>query len=156
MNIGYNEIAAGGDFLQTGQKIQTLRIQANLTQEQLAERLFVSRELVSKWELGQRRPNIKILKELSKLFNVEINDLIDADMFSTELASCVPPELQADPSKVKIILPTFLDTLSERDRIVFVRRYFFLEDIADISDAFDLKENFVRTVLARLRKKLNS
>ncbi len=140
--------------MQTGQKIQTLRIQANLTQEQLAERLFVSRELVSKWELGQRRPNIKILKELSKLFDVEINDLIDADMFSTELTSCVPPELQADPSKVKIILPTFLDTLSERDRIVFVRRYFFLGDITDISDAFDLKENFVRTVLARIRKKL--
>ena len=38
--------------MQTGQKLQALRVQRGMTQEQLAERLFVSRELVSKWELG--------------------------------------------------------------------------------------------------------
>lgn len=141
-------------FLQTGQKIQALRIKADMTQEQLAERLFVSRELVSKWELGQRRPNVKILKELAKLFDVDVDELIDADTFSAELASCIPSEIQTDSAQINKILPSFLDTLSERDRIVFVRRYYFLEDIAEIGDVFDLKENFVRTVLARTRKKL--
>lgn len=140
--------------MQTGQKIQALRIQADMTQEQLAERLFVSRELVSKWELGQRRPNVKLLKELAGIFGVEIDELIDAELFSRELASCIPSEMQTDPAQINKILSSFLDTLSERDRIVFVRRYYFLEDIADIGDAFDLKENFVRTVLARTRKKL--
>lgn len=140
--------------MQTGQKIQALRIKADMTQEQLAERLFVSRELVSKWELGQRRPNVKILKELAKLFDVDVDELIDADTFSAELASCIPSEIQTDSAQINKILPSFLDTLSERDRIVFVRRYYFLEDIAEIGDVFDLKENFVRTVLARTRKKL--
>ncbi|MBQ6164941.1 MAG: helix-turn-helix domain-containing protein [Clostridia bacterium] len=140
--------------MKTGQKIQELRIRAGLTQEQLAEKLFVSRELVSKWELGQRRPNIGLLKELAGLFCVEIDELIDAEMFSRELSACVPPGVQPDAARMKKILSVFLDTLSERDRTVFVRRYFFLDDIAEIADMFGIKENFVRTILARTRKKL--
>ncbi|MBQ6021416.1 MAG: helix-turn-helix transcriptional regulator, partial [Clostridia bacterium] len=67
--------------MQTGQKLQTLRMQKNMTQEQLAEKLYVSRELVSKWELGQRRPNIRLLRDLSALFGVGIDELTDTGAF---------------------------------------------------------------------------
>ena len=61
------------------EKLQHLRKQRGLTQEQLAERLFVSRTAVSKWESGRGYPNLESLKELSKLFSVSIDALLSND-----------------------------------------------------------------------------
>ena len=140
--------------MQTGQIIQKLRINAEMTQEQLAERLFVSRELVSKWELGQRKPNIRELREMAKLFHVHIDDLIDTNDLWEELAACFPAEWRLTPEEFSALLDPFLRTLSERERCVFIRRYYTLEDISEISSAFDIKENNVRVILTRTRKKL--
>ena len=140
--------------MQTGQKLQKLRAQADMTQEQLAERLFVSRELISKWELGQRRPDIRMLREIADLFSVDINELMDTEVFSKELFSCLPSEPQISAEKFRKVLSRFIDTLSERDRVVFIRRYYYLEDAAAIGELFGIKENYVRSILARTRKKL--
>ena len=142
--------------MQTGQMIQRLRINAELTQEQLAERLFVSRELVSKWELGQRKPNIRELREMAKLFRVRIDDLIDTNGLWEELAACFPAEGGTSPEEFSALLDPFLRTLSERERSVFIRRYYCLEDVGDISAAFAIKENNVRVILTRTRKKLKN
>ena len=61
------------------EKLQQLRKQNNLTQEQLAERLFVSRTAVSKWESGRGYPNLESLKYLSKLFGISIDELLSND-----------------------------------------------------------------------------
>ena len=53
-----------------------LRKRENLTQDELAEKLFVTRQAVSRWESGETTPNIETLKLLSKLFNVSINTLL--------------------------------------------------------------------------------
>jgi transcriptional regulator with XRE-family HTH domain len=140
--------------VQTGQIIQKLRINAEMTQEQLAERLFVSRELVSKWELGQRKPNIRELREMAKLFRVRIDDLIDTNDLWEELSTCFPAEGRMSPKEFSALLDPFLRTLSERERSVFIRRYYGLEDVSAISTAFDIKENNVRVILTRTRKKL--
>jgi RNA polymerase sigma factor (sigma-70 family) len=142
--------------LQTGQKLQALRVQRGMTQEQLAERLFVSRELVSKWELGQRRPDIRLLREMASLFSVEIDDLMDTEQISDELFSCLPPDLQISTDQFRALLGPFLNTVSERDRGVFLRRYYYLEDAAAIGELFGIKENYVRSILARTRKKLKT
>ena len=142
------------NFLQTGQIIQKLRINAGLTQEQLADKLFVSRELVSKWELGQRKPNIRELREMSKLFHVGIDDLIDTNELWDELASCFPSGQQVSAGHFTTLLDPFLRTLSERERSVFIRRYFSLEDLNEISAAFDITVNHVRVILTRTRKKM--
>ncbi len=141
-------------ILQTGQIIQKLRINAELTQEQLADKLFVSRELVSKWELGQRKPNIRELREMAKLFRVRVDDLIDTNDLWEELADCFPDEGRMSPEEFSALLDPFLRTLSERERSVFIRRYYGLEDVSTISTAFDIKENNVRVILTRTRKKL--
>ena len=138
----------------TGQKLQTLRTRAGMTQEQLAQTLFVSRELVSKWELGQRSPDIRMLRALAETFSVDVEDLADTDAFATELAQCVPEGASLTPEAFRAALAPFLDTLSPRDRSVFLRRYFYLEDVSGIAGAFGIRENFVRAVLARTRKKL--
>ncbi len=50
-----------------------------MTQEELAEALFVSRTAISKWESGRGYPNIDSLKEISRYFSVSIDDLISSD-----------------------------------------------------------------------------
>ena len=61
------------------EKLQQLRKQKGLTQEQLAERLFVSRTAVSKWESGRGFPNIDSLKAISQVFSVKLDDLLSGD-----------------------------------------------------------------------------
>lgn len=56
--------------------LRNLREKNNLTQEQLARRVMVTRQAVSRWENGETQPNIETLKLLSKEFNVSINALL--------------------------------------------------------------------------------
>ena len=65
------------------QKIQELRKQRGLTQEELAAQLYVSRTAVSKWESGRGYPNIDSLKVLAKFFSVSLDDLLSADELLT-------------------------------------------------------------------------
>ena len=60
-------------------KLQELRKQKGLTQEELAEILFVSRTAVSKWESGRGVPNIESLKAISRYFSVSIDELLSGD-----------------------------------------------------------------------------
>lgn len=61
------------------EKLQELRKSRGLTQEELAEALFVSRTAVSKWESGRGYPSIDSLKEISNYFSVSIDDLLSSD-----------------------------------------------------------------------------
>lgn len=54
--------------MEFNEKLRQLRIGKNLTQEQLAEQLYVSRTAISKWEGGKGYPNIESLKCISKFF----------------------------------------------------------------------------------------
>lgn len=62
--------------METKDILLELRKQNNLTQSQLAEKTYVTRQAVTKWESGESIPNIETLKILSKLFNVSINTLL--------------------------------------------------------------------------------
>ena len=61
------------------EKLQELRKNRGLTQEELAEALYVSRTAISKWESGRGYPNIDSLKEISKFFSVSIDDLLSGE-----------------------------------------------------------------------------
>ena len=60
-----------------GNKLLELRKQHNLSQEQLAEKMGVARQTISKWELGETSPDINQAKKLSKIFNVTVDSLIN-------------------------------------------------------------------------------
>lgn len=62
-----------------GKLIKDNRIKNNLTQAELADKLGVTYQAVSKWENGKNIPDISLLKEISKLFNIDINDLIEGN-----------------------------------------------------------------------------
>ena len=61
------------------EKLQQLRIKNGLTQEQLAEKVYVSRVAVSKWESGRGYPNLDSLRKLAKVFNLTIDELLSTD-----------------------------------------------------------------------------
>lgn len=65
--------------MEFSEKLQQLRNQKEWTQEELGNRLFVSRTAVSKWESGRGYPSIDSLKAISKLFSVSIDDLLSGD-----------------------------------------------------------------------------
>ena len=139
----------------TGQKIAKLRIRANLTQEQLAEKLYITRELVSKWETGKRNPNYKMILKIAEIFNVEAEDIFNLnDILLEELSECIPDEYNENTDDLSAVLNIFLGTLNKRNRSIFIRRYYFSEDIADIADKYKIREGNVRIILMRTRKKL--
>lgn len=61
------------------EKLQELRKSKDMTQEELAEALYVSRTAISKWESGRGYPSIDSLKEISKFFSVSIDELLSAE-----------------------------------------------------------------------------
>lgn len=65
--------------MEFGEKLQMLRKNRGLTQEELAEALFVSRTAVSKWESGRGYPGIDSLKQISAYFSVTIDDLLSGE-----------------------------------------------------------------------------
>ena len=65
-----------------GKKIAELRKKNNLSQEELAEKVGVARQTISKWEIGDTTPDINQVKIISKIFNISIDELIDNDINS--------------------------------------------------------------------------
>ena len=62
--------------MEFNQKLQELRKQKGLTQDKLAESLYVSRTAISKWESGRGYPNIESLKAIAKFFSVTVDELL--------------------------------------------------------------------------------
>lgn len=62
--------------MQANHILLDLRTRNGLTQEELAQRVFVTRQAVSRWESGETTPNVETLKRLSQVFHVSINTLL--------------------------------------------------------------------------------
>ena len=75
-----------------------------------------------------------------------------------ELQECIPSnetvEARYDADELSRLIDEFLDTLDRRNRMLFVRRYYYMDSFADIASAAGMKEGAVRTRLSRLRGKL--
>lgn len=65
--------------MEFNKKLQELRHQKGLTQEQLAEKLFVSRTAVSKWEQGKGYPSLESLKAIANIFSVTVDELLSTN-----------------------------------------------------------------------------
>lgn len=65
--------------MELNEKLQELRKQKGLTQEELAQALYVSRTAISKWESGRGYPNIDSLKAIAKFFSVSVDELLSGE-----------------------------------------------------------------------------
>lgn len=68
-----------------GENLKTIRKSKKMSQEELAEKVNVSRQSVSKWETGESYPEMNNILELCKIFNCKLNDLVHTDM--TDISS---------------------------------------------------------------------
>ena len=89
-----------------GQNILDFRKKNGLSQEQLGEKVNVTRQTISNWELEETAPNPEQLKLLSKALNVSVDDLIDNDLQNVVLSKIKMTEKQT--RTIKKILKCFL------------------------------------------------
>ena len=73
------------DLVKTGKFLQLLRKENGFTQEELAEKLNVSRRTVSRWETGTNMPDLDILMELSDLYEVDLRDILSGERKSERM-----------------------------------------------------------------------
>jgi transcriptional regulator with XRE-family HTH domain len=94
--------------MEFNEKLQELRKSKGLTQEELAEKLFVSRAAISKWESGRGYPSIDSLKEISRFFSVTIDEMICPE----EIISAAEEEKQAFAGRTISFSSNTLDLLT--------------------------------------------
>lgn len=136
--------------------IADLRSERGISQEDLSNTLNVSRDLISKWETGVRRPDWQMIERIANAFDVLPSVIVDKNaLVFTELEKCLPENMHLSISELVPILNLFLYNLKEDEADIFIQRYYFLESIADIAISFHRKENHIRSILSRTRKKLS-
>ncbi len=94
--------------MEFNEKLRELRKNRGLTQEELAQALFVSRTAISKWESGRGYPGIDSLKEISRFFSVTIDELI----CTQEIITAAEEEKQAYAGRTVCFLSNALDLLT--------------------------------------------
>ena len=77
------------DCIKIGQKICRLRTNQQMNQEELAHLLYVSRQAVSRWEVGDAMPSIDNVVELSKIFDISIEGLL-----------CINEKIELNPNNI--------------------------------------------------------
>lgn len=135
--------------------IANLRVTHHLTQEEFARVLFVSRDLVSKWETGVRRPDWQTIEKIADLFHVSVDCIIDRNELAyLELESCLPESSQMFAEELVSKLTLFLRGIKKNEADIFIQRYYFFETVSSISLSFGKSENHIRSILSRTRRKL--
>ncbi|MBO5500480.1 MAG: helix-turn-helix transcriptional regulator [Clostridia bacterium] len=94
--------------MEFNEKLQQLRKRKGMTQEELAEVLYVSRTAVSKWESGRGYPNIDSLKAIATFFHVTIDELLSGD----ELITLAQEERQQSERRQRDLVYGLLDVSS--------------------------------------------
>ena len=94
--------------MEFNEKLVQLRKSRNMTQDELAEALYVSRAAVSKWESGRGLPSIDSLKDIAKFFSVSIDELLSGE----KLLSLAEKENSSNTRKICNIIFGVADLLS--------------------------------------------
>lgn len=111
------------------EKLYNLRRKQGLSQEELAEKLNCSRQVISKWENGMTTPDAEMLQKYSELFGVSIDYLIKDDV--EDSTSVQPTEKNGENKKLLGILGIVISLLGCASLIVFGAISVFGADAAD-------------------------
>ena len=116
------------DFVEVGNKIAKLRREFKLSQEELADQLYITRQALSTWEHGTSIPSIDSLLELWKIFSISFEEMlclqedseIDPDnIFSGHNRSYVIEQIIS--RKIKVDIPNVLYQMSPAERLVVLK-----------------------------------
>lgn len=106
-----------------GEKLASLRKQANMTQNDLADKLMVSRQAITKWENDKGLPDIDNLVMISKIFNVTMEDLLEYKIETIEFKEGNTVEtIDKENSKFKVVDKFIKERFSDADNISYLYR----------------------------------
>lgn len=149
-----------------GDKIKTLRKQSRMSQNELAEKLYVSRTLVTKWESGRRYPQRDVLEKMAAVFGLSYDEFIKDDRAAIDAREELSEDLDdgsdeegsgGDEALVKAMadkISGFLRTLPASERKIFIRRYYYYDTVDTISASEGKAADIVRTTLSEIRLRL--
>ena len=150
----------------TAEKITDLRMRHGLTQQELADRLNVSRSLVAMWEAGTRTPDYFCVDGMARVFGVDRRELVDPaeraagdspeiDLIKTEISEIEAANgFPGTKTELLAAMKLFLSKQSTRDNALFMARYLFKKSYKEIAAELKLGPKTVSVRLSRLRKKL--
>ena len=95
-----------------GQRIRSLRMEQNMTQQELADRMFVSRKTICNWETGSRLPDVSMLARLASRLGVETYELLD-EMYGGEEDSPIILRIEKETAILNSFVQLIGDTLPE-------------------------------------------
>ena len=140
------------DFIKVGNKISNLRKEKKLSQEELADKLYITRQALSKWENGTSIPSIDSLIELSKIFSISfeeilcLNDKDDIDpdnLFVGHERSYVIEKIINN--EIKVDISDILYQMSPSERLVI------LKAIKEDKIKVDLEELYCKLTRSEIR-----
>ena len=138
-----------------GKRIADARILAGVTQQELAEMLFVSRELVSKWESGLRRPDLGAVERIARALSVPVETIITREeCVFTELQRLLPHGEPVPRERLSALISRFLRERPEKEADVFIRKYYLLNSTSEIAAFYGIGENHVRSLLSKSTRRL--
>ena len=137
--------------MELSQKLKELRKKQGLTQLELAERLFVSRQAISGWEAGTSRPSTENLQSLSKLYNVPLEMLLD----DAEVAGPEPEKIPEEERPEKEKHEPGPDKARRKDdkkkkRLVVGVALILIIGMLIVAITFLLKNNYETTDISRI------
>nr|MBQ4319590.1 helix-turn-helix domain-containing protein [Clostridia bacterium] len=107
------------DFNKTGKVLRVLRAKYNISQESLAQRLHVTRQAVSRWEMGCTTPNPETLKDLSSMFGVTVGTLLGSEKLPeiSDKWNCYDWYEHSDADSLKTNTKTEESDMSEKKKL---------------------------------------
>lgn len=147
-------------------KIIALRKSGSLSQQDLADGVYVSRSLVAMWEAGKRMPDGASVKKIAKFFNVAESDIVEdrryvfgapseLELMEIEIGEFTDDSQNSDED-VDVAVRAFLGNLNKRDKAIFMGRYYSMKTCKTIAAEMKMKESTVRWRLSVLRKELKT
>lgn len=121
------------DSNKIGKLIYELRIKNNLTQKQLADKLLITSQAISKWENGRGIPDVEMLQKLSEIFNVNINELLSGKITETKKRKI---------KKIYLLIPISLIILIALLILLIIKNNnddFKITKLASNNDSFSIK-----------------
>lgn len=114
-----------------GEKLANLRKRDKLSQEELAEKVGVARQTISKWELDETSPDIKQAQELSKIFHISLDELAGNEIGNIVVEKISNTEKLAGMIiKILKVAGVILLAMIVIDIVAFIAAVFFLSPIA--------------------------
>ena len=119
------------DFVKVGKRIAEYRRARGMSQEEMADKLYVTRQALSKWENGISLPSVDMLCELSKMFSVSIEEILglferaprklhEDDIFRDHDRSYIVNAIAS--GEIKVSLPDVLYQMSPAERMLILRQ----------------------------------